>query len=84
MSARVMTSGNVVRGTEIRIRPLVDLDGGFPGRATLLTAQRLQVSDREPFVRDDGQHAGPRATLMESFNEHDFWGFHGVSSGRSA
>jgi hypothetical protein len=47
-------------------------------------AHRLPVFDREPFVRDDGQHAGHRAWLMKGFNEQNFLDFHDVSSGRSA
>jgi len=79
-----MTSGNVSRGTEIRIRLLVDFDADFPKRATLFMAHRLPVFDREPLVRDDGQHAGHRAWLMKGFNEQNFLDFHDVSSGRSA
>jgi hypothetical protein len=84
MSACVMSSGNGIRGTAIRTSLLVDFDGDLPERATLLTAQRLQVLDREPFVRDDGQHAGQRAGLPEVLDEQNFRDFHGVSSGWSA
>ena len=80
---RAFGSASILR-IEVRIRLLVDLDGDFPERAALLAAQRLQVFDGEPLVRNDGQHAGQGAGLVKGFDEENFWDFHGVPSGPSA